>query len=568
MIAIDTETESLIDKTLIGFSVAGKGGAEYYPIAHRHPNIKNVNKKSAKIMLQAIVNHNKVVFHNSSFDMVVLKKWGIDLSKTEVDDTLVLANLYDENVRHGLKALSKRYLHHTMTELKEIVGTGKKRISVADADERILDYAEDDARQTLKLFNYLYPRILQDGKLSKLYHEIEKPLLPVVANMHMEGICVDIDKVKKITKLCEKKVESLGEKLEILIGDVNLKSSKQLKVYFIDKMHMPIIKTSGKTKAPSMDKEVLEVYAETNGAAKLILEYRKYSKILGTFIPAFTPTELLLSTKSGKRKGRIYPSFNQAGTTSGRFSSSHPNFQNIPKGKELDFRACVIAKDGYVLVGADYSQIELRVLAHFSHDLELTKAYMEGKDIHRITANACGVDRDTTAKTINFGLVYRMMAKTLSKRIGCSYEEAQKYMDKFFETYNGIKPFWEATEAQIRNNGYVETFMGRKRRTTREFEAKDEFDQSKEIRSLTNAIIQGSAADLMKIAMIPMHYELKKIGANIIAQIHDEVIVECPKKMAKRAYAIVTRTMIAAGEGISVPIEVDAKIGDSWRLIH
>ena len=562
MIAIDCETISLEDRTLVGFSIAGKGKAKYYPIAHKHPNIKNVDAVSARLLLQGLIDNNETVFHNSSFDVPVLVSWGINFDKADINDTLIIANLLDENVRHGLKALSKRYLHHTMTELKEIVGKGKKRISVADADERILKYAADDARQTLKLFNYLYPRLLQDGKLLKLYNEIEKPLLMVIAEMHIGGIMIDAGRIKEIKQLCMDKTEEAKEKLDFVMEGVNCNSTKQLREFFIDKKRMPILKTTDKG-APSMDKETLKTYAETNSAAKLLLEYRKYAKILSTFIPALSPKDVDLKISRGK----IHASFNQAGTTSGRFSSSKPNFQNIPKDKDMDFRSCIVAENGHVLIGYDYSQIELRILAHFTQDFRLMKAYKENLDIHQLTADACGITRDK-AKTVNFGIIYGMRNKTLGKRIDATPEEAQMYINKYMETYISIKPYWERAEQQLRTHGYVETICGRKRHRTREFQAKDTFDQSREIGSTTNSTIQGSGADILKTAMVIMYPKLKAIGARIVACIHDEILVTCPKSKEQQGDKIVRESMLKAASILSVPMEISGGIGNSWREVH
>jgi len=255
VIAIDTETISLEDRTLVGFSIAYDNFSKYYPIAHN--KVKNVDKKEALIFLQNIIGSNKIVMHNSAFDIPVLVNWGIPLeSFKDVEDTLVIANLLNENERHGLKKMTKKYLHHQMTELKEIVGTGKKRISVADADNRILKYASEDSEYTLKLFNYLYPRLKQDDKVFKLYTEIEKPLLMVVSEMHLEGITIDAKKVKTIENLCAQKVKKAQERLEYLMPNVNYNSTKQLREFFIDKEMMPIIKETKKG-SPAVDKEVL-----------------------------------------------------------------------------------------------------------------------------------------------------------------------------------------------------------------------------------------------------------------------------------------------------------------------
>ena len=558
--SIDTETISLEDRTLVGFSCADNSHAEYYPIAHN--KFPNSDKMKCKKMLQEIVDTCTIVFHNSSFDVPVLTNWGIDFSKVDIHDTLIIANLLDENVRHGLKVLSKRYLGYTMIELKEIVGTGKNRISVADADKRILKYAADDAMQTLKLYEYLYPRLLQDKKLFKLYNEIEKPLLSIVADMHLNGVMIDAQKVKNIKNLCAQKVKIALEKLEFVMPDVNYNSTKQLREFFIRKENMFVLKETKKG-APAMDKEVLMVYAETNVAAKLLLEYRKYAKILSTFIPAMTPK--IIDIETGK--GKIYPSFNQSGTTSGRFSSSRPNFQNIPKDKDLDFRACIVAEEGHVLIGYDYSQIELRILAHVSQDFNLMKAYRENLDIHQLTADACGISRDK-AKTVNFGIVYGMHNKTLGKRIKVSPDDAQRHIDTYMQTYSAIKPFWEHAEEQVRLNGYVETIFGRKRHRTREFGAKDRFDQSREIGSMTNSIIQGSGADILKTAMVSMYPLLTPLGARIVACVHDEILVSCPKEKQQQGNKIVRECMLKAASILSVPMQISGNIGGSWRDVH
>lgn len=566
IIACDTETVSLSDRTLVGFSLANKKGSKYYPIAHN--KIKNVEEGRAKKMLQDVIENNKIVMHNASFDIPVLVSWGIPLeSFKDVEDTLIMAQLVDENVRHGLKKLTKRYLHCQMTELKEIVGTGQKRISVADADKRILKYAADDAKQTLRLFHYLYSKLLQDKKVLQVYQQIEKPLLKVVSSMHINGININVAKVKEIKDKCEKIISLSETKLKIEMGeDINFSSTQQLKKYFIDERHMPVIKQSSKTGRPSMDKEVLEKYAETNEVAKTLLEFRKYSKIMSTFIPALTPERWNLATMTGK----IQANFNQAGTTSGRFSSSRPNMQNIPRANEDDdirIREAIIPDKGEILIGADYSQIELRVLAHFSHDPNLVKAYNEGKDIHQQTADACGCSR-YNAKTVNFGLVYGMGAKTLAKKIKVSVEEAQQYLDRYFETYSGVKEFWAESEKNFKDFGYVETFSGRKRRRSDNFDTKDSYDQGGEIRSATNAIIQGSAADMLKMAMVSMYPQLQKYKARIILTCHDEVLVSSPIKYKKQVYAVVHRAMVEAGKDLSVPITVDCRFGKSWEEAH
>lgn len=567
-VGVDTETVSLEDKTMVGFSLAF--GLDSYYIPVRDNVLENMSIEKAQQLLQDILTDYTVIFHNSAFDLHVLHKFGVDISRAHsIHDTLLMANLVDENIRHGLKGLVKRYFHYTMTELKELCGTGKKRISFADAAPEKYKYAADDAYYTLKLFHYLTDRLIADKKPAWVYSKIERPLLRVIADMHINGITIDVKKVKEIKDKCESIINLSETKLKIEMGeDINFSSTQQLKKYFIDKRNMPVIKQSAKTGKPSMDKEVLEKYAETNKVAKTLLEYRKYSKIMSTFIPALTPLIWDLKSMSGK----IHANFNQAGTTSGRFSSSRPNMQNIPRANEDDpddirIREAIIPDKGEILIGADYSQIELRVLAHFSGDPNLIKAYNENKDIHQQTADACGCSR-YNAKTVNFGLVYGMGSRTLAKKIKVSVEEAQQYIDRYFDTYSGVKEFWAESERNFINLGFVETLSGRKRRRSDNFMAKDTYDQGGEVRSATNAIIQGSAADLMKMAMIAMYPQLQKYRARIISTVHDEVLVSCPIKNAKQVYAVVHRSMVEAGIDLSVPIDVTIHFGRNWEEAH
>ena len=565
-VGIDTETVSLVDKTMVGFSIAVNDNSYYIP-TNDHV-LPNMPIEEAQRMLQIIINNCIVIFHNSAFDLHVLHKFGIDIYHAHsIHDTLLMANLVDENIRHGLKGLAKRYLHHTMTELKELCGTGQKRISFADAPKEKWEYGADDAYYTLKLFHFLDDKLFEDKKSSEVYLKIERPLLLVIADMHINGINIDVKKVREIKNKCENIMNLTETKLRIEMGDeINFGSTQQLKKYFIDERHMPVIKQSAKTGRPSMDKEVLEKYAETNTVAKTLLEFRKYSKITSTFIPALTPLEWNLETMTGK----IHANFNQAGTTSGRFSSSRPNMQNIPKEDEdtdIRIRETIIPDKGEILIGADYSQIELRVLAHFSKDPTLIKAYNENKDIHQQTADACGCSR-YDAKTVNFGLVYGMGSKTLAKKIKVSTEEAQQYIDRYFDTYSGVKEFWAESERNFIKYGFVETLSGRKRRRSDSFMAKDTYDQGSEVRSATNAIIQGTAADLIKMAMISMYPQLKKYEARIISTVHDEVLVSCPIKNAKQVYAVVHRSMVEAGINLSVPIDIKIKFGRNWEEAH
>lgn len=564
IVALDTETKSLEDRTLVGFSVAyGQNEKFYVPIRDKY--LDNMPVTKAKNLLNNILQNCHVIFHNSSFDLPVLYSFGVIIPDKDYDDTVIMANLVNENMQHGLKSLVKKYFNYQMIEFKELTGTGKNYTSFDELkDEKKVQYACDDAEWTLKLYHVLKEEIDKDKHIANVYYNIEKPLLKVVAQMHIHGVRINISKVMEVASICQQEINFAEEKLRILMGkDINFNSSKQLREYFISKCHMPVIRKSSKTNQPSVDKEVLEVYAETNSEAKLLLEYRKYSKIHSTFISALTPT----NWDTEDQTGYIYASFNQAGTVSGRFSSSKPNMQNIPHDDDLGLREVVIPDKGEILIGADYSQIELRVLAHFSKDPNLLLAYNNKKDIHQQTADALKIDR-YDAKTINFGLVYGMGAKTLAKKIKKSYDDATYYLEKFFQVYYKVKEFWNTAEQQFRNYGYVQTISGRKRRRTPYFFAKEEYDQGAEVRSAINSIIQGTAADLMKRAMVSMYPQLKKYGAHLILTVHDEVLVSCPVDKAKQVYGVIHRAMVSAGNDLDVLVEVDAKFGRTWQEAH
>ena len=424
-IAIDTETMSIQDKTMVGFSYAFlvKGKVTRYYIPVRHTQIKNLPKTGVKKLLTILTKQATLIFHNYAFDAQVLFQAGYKL-KYIPHDSMIVAHLLDENSSMGLKKLAKRLFHHKMLSFKEVCGVGKKQISFADVVDPVIieKYAAEDAEYTLKIFLYLYHQLQKDKDLSILYGALERPLLPVVASMHNHGITIDVKKVKAIKQICEDAQETFKSCLDANMKDINLNSSKQLREYFITKEKMPIIKSSRKTGNPSVDSEVLKIYAQSSPEADWILKYRYYSKLLSTFIPALTPTN---------SRNKIYPSFNQAGTTSGRFSSSSPNFQNLPLEDKLGIRECIIADTGCVLIGADYSQIELRLAAHFSNDKNMIKTFKDGKDIHAMTAKAVGCSRQQ-AKTINFGILYGIGAKNLAKKLKSTPEEALKFINKEF----------------------------------------------------------------------------------------------------------------------------------------
>ena len=570
ILATDTETVSLQDKTLVGFSYAYlvKGKVKRYYIPVKHNKIKNMPQSGWKKLLRAIANHPIVVFHNFAFDSQVLFKLGYKM-KYIPHDSMIIAHLLDENNSVGLKKLVKRLLKHDMLTFKEICGTGKKQISFANVVDPVIieRYASSDSEYTLKVFLKLYHELQKDKQLFILYEALERPLLPVVASMHNHGITVDVKKVKEIKKHCEEFQKTYKELLNKRTQNINLNSSKQLREYFIDKLNMPVIKRSRKTDAPSVDSEVLKVYSTKCRDAEYILKYRYYSKLLSTFIPALTPQIHQNSTKSGKWGGKIFPSFNQAATTSGRFSSSNPNMQNIPLEDKLGIRECIIAEPGHVLIGADFSQQELRLAAHFSQDPTMITAFKEGKNMHTITAKAVNCSKKQS-KVINFSILYGVGAKTLAKNLDTSVEKAMEYIEKYYDTYPKVREFIINARQKAYEQGYLQTFMGRKRHINSKFDYLDEYQKGAELRSMVNAVIQGSGADLLKASMVMIHKEIQKYKACIISTVHDELILSCPKEHAEQVKKIVEKCMVNSGIGLRVPMKVEVKSGKSWGEVH
>ena len=566
-VAMDTETVSLEDKTVVGFSFAYEVSniirAFYVPLNHKY--IRNADKTKVKSLLKQLFSSKRaeIIFHNASFDMEVFQKFGTPIPDTaSVHDTMILAHLVDENRRIGLKQLALELCHHRMLTFKEVCGTGKSQISFSElTDLEIIDkYASSDAYFTLRLFNKLYPQVFDNSGTNFIYHNIEQPLLHAVTDMQSHGITIDIAKVTELGNMCRNKVEMSKAQVECIMGDINLNSPKQMREWFIGIRHLKPLKLSSRTNEPSIDKEFLEHYREEERCPEInmILTYRKYNKLLSTFIPALTP-------QNGQK---IYAKFRQNGTVSGRFSSAQPNMQNIPRDKDdFDIREAVIADKDEVLIGADYSQIELRLTAHFSQDKRMLEAYKTNSDIHQLTANACGCSRQH-AKTINFGLIYGMGINTLARQLSINEIEAARYYEKYWKQYPEVQKFMQKAEERALKEGGVKTKFGRCRHLRSDFESLESWKQNGVLRSMFNAIIQGSAADIMKLAMVKMYPQLRKIGARMILCVHDEVLVTCPKDKLAEGFKIVESSMLKAGKGFSVPILIDIKCGFTWAQVH
>jgi len=554
-VSLDTETLSLTDKTLVAFSFCCDGQSFFVPVAMN--TMENFSKQEVRSILTTILNRDNVIYHNYLFDAQVLRKIGFIPTKLP-HDTMIIAHLLNENRKVGLKSLVKEELNYTMKTFKEVCGTGKKQVSFADsALEKAISYGTDDALWTYRLFIKLYTKLEHYDDLLKCYKEIEQPLLIVVDDMHTTGVPIDVNKLKQIESICIEESKKYLDKIQYYMSGINLNSPVQLRNYFVNKKFMPILKRSGRTGEPSVDSEVLEKYADRCPEAGWILKYRYYTKLLTTFIPALTPKENL----------RSYPQFNPTGTTSGRFSSSSPNYQNLPRNSDIELRNCISVSEDKVLIDADFSQMELRLAAHFSKDANMLYAYLHNEDIHDKTAKAVGCDR-RQAKVVNFSILYGTGTKTLAKNLESSYEDAGTYMKKYFETYPSIREFMQQTKVQAIKQGYIPIYGGRRRNISINFERKLDWEKEHELRSMANAVIQGSAATIIKKAMIELYQRLKDYDAKIILQVHDELLVECFKKDAEQIKIIIKECMLNPTKDFCVPFEVDVKEGHNWGETH
>jgi DNA polymerase-1 len=454
-----------------------------------------------------------------------------------------------------------------MVPYSDVAGKGKSQISFAEVTlDRASDYACEDADFTLRLKNLFEPQLEEHG-LDGLFQELEMPLVPVLARMEANGIRIDVPFFETMNERLETDLSGLREGIVELAGEeFNLNSTPQLRGILFDKLGLPVIK---KTKTgPSTDASVLEELAAMGHELPIqLLEYRQLEKLRNTYVDA-------LPRLVNPRTGRIHTSFNQTVAATGRLSSSDPNLQNIPIRTELgrEIRKGFVAEEGCVFFGADYSQIELRILAHFSGDAAFVDAFNEGVDVHRQTASVIfGVDRDAVtpdmrarAKTINFATLYGQGDFSLARQLDVSREEARSFIDEYFQRFSGVRAFLDRQIDQAREEGFVETLIGR-RRYVPEIHAKNWNVRQFGERVAQNTPIQGTAADLIKVAMIRVQRRLEKgfPSAKLLLQVHDELLLEVPEDEVDAVGAMVREEMVGAME-LNVPLAVDWGIGNSW----
>ncbi|MDP3792072.1 MAG: DNA polymerase I [Candidatus Omnitrophota bacterium] len=568
----DTETtsEDPVLAKLAGISFSWKEGIAYYVGVCDGPEKKKLDINLVISKLKNVFEDSQIkkIGQNIKYDYIVLANYGIRV-KGIVFDTMVASYLLNPSkFNHNLDDISIEYLGHKMTTpIQELLGKGKNAITMDKVDvDKVCSYSCEDSDVTFRLKKILEKELTKKD-LDQLFYDVEIPLIEVLARMEMNGVSIDGDYLKELSGEMEKKLDKLTKKIYELAGEeFNINSPKQLSSVLFEKLKLPIIR---RTKTGiSTDEDVLKKLAAKHGLPEKLLEYRELSKLKSTYVdnlPALINPET----------GRVHTSFNQTVTATGRLSSSTPNLQNIPikteEGKKIRKAFVPSGKDN-VLLSADYSQIELRVLAHFSDDKNLTKAFKDGLDIHSFTASLVfGVeekdvapDMRNMAKTVNFGIVYGMSPYGLSQSLSIEVDKAKEFIDAYFERYPNVRQFIEDLLEEAREKGYVTTILGR-RRYISEINSQDMRIRQFAERAAINTPIQGSAADIIKVAMIAIQERLmkKNLSSKMIMQVHDELVFDVNKDELKEVYEIVKDGMENIIK-LKVPVEAHIEVGKNW----
>ncbi|QIV95519.1 DNA polymerase I [Allofrancisella inopinata] len=575
--AFDTETDSLdtYEANLVGLSFCAEEGQAYYiPLQHRYLGVpQQLELKTVLESLKPIFSNIKKfkVAHNFKFDEKVLSKYGVDIQGS-VHDTMIMSYVLKSSGKHDMDSISKEYLGVEPIPYGAIAGTGRNQQTLDQVEiDKVAKYAAEDADITFRLYKFLKVLLEKEETLNKLYFEIEMPLTLILNQMEKLGVKINADKLIRHSQELESSIRELEKKCFELCGqEFNLSSPVQLREVLFEKMGLPAVKKTAKGQA-STSEEVLTQLAQEYEVADLIMKYRHLCKLKNTYtdkLPAMLD-----------KNSRVHTSYNQTGTVTGRLSSSDPNLQNIPikstEGRKI--REAFIAEEGNYIVAADYSQIELRIMAHLSKDENLLKAFRQGLDIHRATAaEVLGISiADVTseqrrrAKAVNFGLIYGMSAFGLAKQLEISRNEAQEYIEIYFSRYPGIKEYMNTAKKVAQESGYVETILGR-RLYLPEINARNVMQRNAAERAAINAPMQGTAADIIKKAMIDVNTKLIQEyskDVKMIMQVHDELVFEVTKDkmddVCKQIKGIMEQAVM-----LSVPLEVNVGFGDNWDQAH
>lgn len=574
MIAFDTETSNVdpMQADLVGISLAGSPEKGYYlPVGHEKG--RQLSLEEVRDALQPILADPKIgkVAHNAKFDLISLHQAGFEVTPI-VFDTMIAEWLINPTSRNlGLKGLALTRLDYQMTEIEELIGKGKSQISMAEVPiEEAGPYAAADAVMTLRLVQPL-EEDLKAHEAEKLNREIEIKLIPILAEMEEAGILLDEALFESFSKELEGEVERLTAEAYRLAGEeFNLNSTQQLSDILFGKLALEPPDRSKKTSSGkfSTSADVLEAMRGSHQIVDIILEYRELSKLQSTYVDA-------LPSQVNPKTGRVHTTFNQTGTVTGRLASQNPNLQNIPTRTEIGrkVRQGFIAAPGTKLLAVDYSQVELRIVAHLAQDKAMMNAFSEGQDIHAATAAAIEdvpleevtKQQRRHAKAINFGLIYGMSPYGLTRTTDLTLAEAENFVKEYFREFPGVKAWLDKTRLDATRKGYVETLLGRKRYFPALAAGTNYMVRQREEREAINAPVQGTAADIIKLAMIRLPDALEKEGlkTRMILQVHDELIFEVPEEELEQAMRVVTEEMENAFE-LSVPLVTEARVGSNW----
>lgn len=578
LVAFDTETTSLnyMEAELVGVSLAvDSGEAAYIPVAHDYPGAPDqIDRNLLLTKLRPFLEdaNRAKVGHHLKYDAHILKRYDIDLAGMAHDTMLESYVLNSVATRHDMDSTARHYLGVETIHYEDVAGKGAKQLTFNQVDlEQAAPYAAEDADITLRLHQRIWEELSEIAPLRGVYEDLEQPLVPVLLGMEEAGVLLDQDMLRTQSgELAQRMRELESEAHELAGRPFNLGSPKQLQQILFEERELPVVRKTPKGQ-PSTAEDVLQELAEKFDLPRVILEYRSVSKLKSTYTDKL-PLQIAATT------GRVHTSYHQAVAATGRLSSTDPNLQNIPirtpEGRRI--RQAFIPPDGCVLVAADYSQIELRIMAHLSGDKGLLQAFADGRDIHQATAaevfevplDDVVPDQRRAAKAINFGLMYGMSAFGLAKQLGISRGEAQEYVDLYFDRYPGVRQFMDSTRDRAHETGFVETHFGR-RLYLPDINSKNGQRRQYAERSAINAPMQGTAADIIKRAMISVAAWLRESSApaTMIMQVHDELVFEVRADHADELTAEICRQMSAAAE-LSVDLVVDAKHGPNWDEAH
>ena len=575
---LETTGFDIFGDRIVGVSLATKTHEAWYiPFGHiadvRSRN--DIESEYASILRPIFENESIAkVGQNMKFDILFLRTLGIEVKGAKWD-TMLMHYLLDAESRHGMDALAERYLNYSPISIESLIGKGAKQLTMDMVGvERVAEYAAEDADITLQLYDVLRPMLEKEAALLRLYHDIEEPMIGVLADMEWEGVCVDSNALRDYSVALSQKLSAIEEEIREVSGEreININSSRQLGEMLFAKMRITDKPKMTKTKQFCTDEEYLQSFAGEHRVVDLILEYRGVKKLLSTYVDS-------LPQLVNPVTGHIHTSYNQAVTATGRLSSANPNLQNIPVRDDLGrpIRAAFVPSDAeHDLLSADYSQVELRLMAHLSGDENLCEAFREGKDIHAATAARIfkkSIEEVTSeerrrAKTANFGIIYGISAFGLSQRLRIPRSEAKTLIDGYFESYPKVKEYMDNVVATAREKGYVETLFGR-RRYLADIDSRNVNARSLAERNAINAPIQGTAADIMKLAMVGVAHRFKAEGirSRITMQVHDEIVVDLLRSEREKVEQIVCEEMEGAAK-LSIPLTAECGVGRNWLEAH